>query len=53
MSNLIDIILPAEVGEEAESLVVIWYKEPGDAFKEGEILVEVQTDKAIFEMPAE
>jgi len=53
MSNLIDIILPTEVGEEAESLVVMWYKEPGDTFKKDEILVEVQTDKAIFEMPAE
>jgi len=53
MSNLIDIILPAEVGEEAESLVVMWYKEPGDTFKKDEILVEVQTDKAIYEIPAE
>lgn len=53
MSNLIDIVLPKEVGEGAESLVVMWYKEPGDAFEEDEILVEVQTDKAIFEMPAE
>ncbi len=53
MPDLIDIVLPAEVGEGAESLVVMWYKEPGDAFEENEILVEVQTDKAIFEMPAE
>jgi len=53
MSELVDIILPSEVGEEAESLVVMWYKEPGDTFKKDEILVEVQTDKAIFEMPAE
>lgn len=53
MTDLIDIVLPEEVGEDAESLVVMWYKEPGDAFEQDEILVEVQTDKAIFEMPAE
>ncbi|MEM6802516.1 MAG: 2-oxo acid dehydrogenase subunit E2 [Bacteroidota bacterium] len=53
MADLIDIRLPAEVGENAESLVVMWYKEAGDSFEQDEILVEVQTDKAIFEMPAE
>jgi len=53
MADLIEITLPTEVGEDAESLVVMWYKEPGDSFEKDEILVEVQTDKAIFEMPAE
>ncbi|MEM6632131.1 MAG: 2-oxo acid dehydrogenase subunit E2 [Bacteroidota bacterium] len=53
MADLREIVLPAEVGEGAESLVVMWYKEPGDSFEKDEILVEVQTDKAIFEVPAE
>jgi len=53
MSDLVDIVLPAEVGEDVESLIVIWYKEPGDTFEENEVLVEVQTDKAVFEVTAE
>ncbi|MFS4466816.1 dihydrolipoamide acetyltransferase family protein [Maribacter sp. 2210JD10-5] len=52
MSNSIDVILPKEVGEEVESLVVMWYKEEGDDVEKDEILVEVQTDKAIYELPA-
>jgi len=52
MSNIIDVILPKEVGEDVESLVVMWYKEVGDDVEKDEILVEVQTDKAIYELPA-
>ncbi|MEM7485244.1 MAG: dihydrolipoamide acetyltransferase family protein [Bacteroidota bacterium] len=52
MSNIIDVILPKEVGEDVESLVVMWYKEEGDDVEKDEILVEVQTDKAIYELPA-
>ena len=44
--------LPKELGEKAECLIVLWYKEPGDTFEEGETLVEVQTEKVAFEVPA-
>lgn len=47
-----EIRLPKELGEEAECLIVLWYKEPGDEFEEGETLVEVQTEKVAFEVPA-
>lgn len=29
-----------------------WYKQPGEAVKEGEDLVELVTDKATFNMPS-
>lgn len=47
-----EIILPKEVGENAESSIVMWYKEIGESFEEGETLVEVQTEKVTFEVPA-
>lgn len=47
-----EIFLPKELGENAESLIVLWHKEPGDSFEEGETLVEVQTEKVAFEVPA-
>ncbi|TYP98977.1 biotin-dependent enzyme [Tenacibaculum adriaticum] len=50
--QLKEIILPKELGEGTENLVVLWYKESGDAFEEGETLVEVQTEKVAFEVPA-
>jgi pyruvate/2-oxoglutarate dehydrogenase complex dihydrolipoamide acyltransferase (E2) component len=52
MSELKEIKLPKELGEGNESLVVMWFKEPGESFEEGETLVEVQTDKVAFEVPA-
>ncbi|MFZ2283773.1 MAG: biotin/lipoyl-containing protein [Lutibacter sp.] len=52
MSELKEITLPKELGEGKESLVVMWYKESGESFEEGETLVEVQTDKVAFEVPA-
>ena len=32
--------------------VSYWFKQPGDAVKEGEDLVELVTDKATFKMPS-
>jgi pyruvate/2-oxoglutarate dehydrogenase complex dihydrolipoamide acyltransferase (E2) component len=52
MSKLKEIYLPKELGEGKESLVVMWFKEIGDAFDEGESLLEVQTDKVAFEVAA-
>jgi pyruvate/2-oxoglutarate dehydrogenase complex dihydrolipoamide acyltransferase (E2) component len=52
MSAVREIILPDELGKEAESSVIMWFKEAGDTFKEGDVLVEVQTSKATFEVPA-
>jgi len=52
MDNLRNIVLPEELGEGTESSIIMWYKEPGDTLEEGETLVEVQTEKVAFEVPA-
>ncbi|WP_339627910.1 biotin/lipoyl-containing protein [uncultured Maribacter sp.] len=52
MVELKEIVLPEALGEDAESSIVLWYKELGESFEEGETLVEVQTDKVAFEVPA-
>ena len=38
--------------ENAESSVVLRYKEIGESFEMGETFVEVQTEKVTFEVPA-
>ncbi len=35
-----------------ECLVAKWLKRPGDAVAAGEIIAEIETDKATFELPA-
>ncbi|WP_162916980.1 acetoin dehydrogenase dihydrolipoyllysine-residue acetyltransferase subunit [Dongia deserti] len=35
-----------------EGRIVAWLKQPGDKFKRGEILLEVETDKTVVEVPA-
>jgi len=52
MPDLQQIVLPEELGKDKESLIVLWYKEPGDSFEKGETIVEVQTEKVSFEVPA-
>lgn len=52
MANLHEIVLPEELGKGKESLIVLWYKEPGESFQKGDTLVEVQTEKVAFEVPA-
>ncbi len=52
MAELKEIRLPKELGEDAESSIVLWYKDIGESFQEGETLVEVQTEKVAFEVPA-
>jgi pyruvate/2-oxoglutarate dehydrogenase complex dihydrolipoamide acyltransferase (E2) component len=52
MSEIKNIVLPEEVGKNAESSIVMWYKEVGDDFEKGENLVEVQTEKVALDIPA-
>lgn len=41
------------LGETMESgRVVAWLKRPGEAFRRGETLVEIETDKTVVELPA-
>lgn len=36
----------------ADGLVTEWHKRPGDAVKRDEVLVDIETDKVVFEVPA-
>lgn len=47
-----EFLLP-DLGEGiAEAEVIAWHAEPGDAVKAHQVLVEVQTDKAMVELPS-
>jgi pimeloyl-ACP methyl ester carboxylesterase len=48
----IDLPLPRLGETMEEGRIVIWLKQPGDKFKRGEILLEVETDKTVVEVPA-
>ncbi len=52
MSENREIVLPEGLGEGIDSLVVLWFKQPGDHFEKEETLVEVQSEKATFDVPA-
>jgi len=42
-----------DVGEGvAEGEVVVWHAEPGDAVEEDDVLAEIETDKAVVDLPA-
>lgn len=36
----------------ADALIVTWHKKPGDAVKRDDVLVDVETDKVVLEVPA-
>lgn len=42
-------VLPESV---ADATILAWQKQPGDAVKRDEVLVEVETDKVVLEVPA-
>ena len=48
----VDLPLPRLGETMEEGRIVTWLKQPGDAFKRGEILLEVETDKTVVEVPA-
>ena len=48
----IDLPLPRLGETMEEGRIVTWLKQPGDTFKRGEILLEVETDKTVVEVPA-
>lgn len=46
------LILP-RLGETMETgRVAAWLKKPGDTFRRGEVIVEIETDKTVTELPA-
>ncbi len=52
MSELIDVVLPADQVEGTRSQVQRWLKAVGQAAKRDEPLVEIETDKVTVEVPA-
>ncbi|KXG43001.1 dihydrolipoamide acetyltransferase family protein [Tepidibacillus infernus] len=50
---MIEVKLPQTSEEIEESLVVFWHVQEGDQVEEGDTLVDIQTEKAVFEIAAE
>ena len=50
--SVVDLPLPRLGETMEEGRIVTWLKQPGDRFKRGEILLEVETDKTVVEVPA-
>ena len=48
-----DVIMPALGMAQETGLIIAWHKAPGDAVAEGDILFEVETDKATMEVEAQ
>jgi 2-oxoglutarate dehydrogenase E2 component (dihydrolipoamide succinyltransferase) len=49
---LIEIKVPVFPESVADGTIVSWHKQPGDVIKRDEIVVEIETDKVVFEVPA-
>jgi pyruvate dehydrogenase E2 component (dihydrolipoamide acetyltransferase) len=46
------VVMPKQ-GQSVESCIIVeWKKKPGDSISEGDILCEVETDKAVLEVPS-
>jgi 2-oxoglutarate dehydrogenase E2 component (dihydrolipoamide succinyltransferase) len=50
---MIEIKVPVLPESISEATVVLWHKNPGDSVKMDEVLVEIETDKVVLEVPAE
>ncbi|CAJ0992968.1 2-oxoglutarate dehydrogenase complex dihydrolipoyllysine-residue succinyltransferase [Pantoea sp. Nvir] len=49
----VDILVPELPESVANATVVIWHKKPGDTVSRDEVLVEIETDKVVLEVPAQ
>ncbi|SIT04681.1 pyruvate dehydrogenase E2 component (dihydrolipoamide acetyltransferase)/2-oxoglutarate dehydrogenase E2 component (dihydrolipoamide succinyltransferase) [Roseivivax lentus] len=49
----LEVIMPALGMAQDTGLIVSWHKEPGDKVAEGDVLFEVETDKATMEVEAQ
>lgn len=52
MSSNIDILVPSLPESVSDATVAVWHKKPGDTIKRDEILLEIETDKIMLEVPA-
>jgi len=49
---MIDILVPELPESVADASVATWHKQPGDFVERDEVLVEIETDKVVLEVPA-
>ena len=47
-----DVLVPQLSESVSEATLLNWKKQPGEAVTEDEILIEVETDKVVLEVPA-
>jgi len=48
----IEVKVPGFPESVADGSIVTWHKQPGDAIKRDEVIVDIETDKVLFEVPA-
>ncbi len=48
----VEVKVPGFPESVTEGTLVAWHKQPGDTVKRDEILVDIETDKVVFELPA-
>ena len=48
----IEVKVPALSESISEATLLTWHKQPGEAVKRGENLIDIETDKVVLEMPA-
>ena len=48
----IEILVPDLPESVADATVATWHKQPGDAVERDEVLVDIETDKVVLEVPA-
>ena len=46
----IEVLMPALSPTMTEGKIAKWHKQPGDKVKAGDVLAEIETDKATMEM---
>ncbi len=49
---MIDILMPRLSDTMTEGAIAVWHKKPGDQVEPGDVLVEIETDKALMEQEA-
>ncbi len=48
----VEIKVPTLPESVADALIVTWHKQPGDAISRDDVLVDIETDKVVLEVPA-
>ncbi|WP_312664242.1 biotin/lipoyl-containing protein, partial [Pantoea sp. CTOTU49201] len=48
----VEILVPDLPESVADATVATWHKKPGDSVSRDEVLVEIETDKVVLEVPA-